>query len=123
MENNHVHFCNCPDIVGICKHMLLVSRVKVIPFSFRKKLNIATKQSVKGKEKEDDNSARISALLEDAERFSNMLDKEIKRCSAGQNNSLIAGDGVEEGIQAIKNALSLFEKIGKTSQTRPSRQS
>lgn len=123
IENNYVHSCSCPDSVGICKHMFLVSRVMVIPFSFRKKINIAQKNSNKGKEKETDNSARLSALLEDAQRFTNMLNKEVNRFSAEENRSLIALDEVEDGIQSLKNTLSILEKIGKTSQTRPSRQS
>ncbi|KAI9259844.1 hypothetical protein EDC94DRAFT_585685 [Helicostylum pulchrum] len=31
--NNHVRFCSCPDSIGICKHMFLVSRIMKTPFS------------------------------------------------------------------------------------------
>lgn len=35
-EENYVNSCSCPDNIGICKHMFLVSKVMVIPFSLRK---------------------------------------------------------------------------------------
>jgi hypothetical protein len=35
-EGNYLSFCSCPDHLGLCKHIFLVSRVKIIPYNCRK---------------------------------------------------------------------------------------
>jgi uncharacterized Zn finger protein len=35
-EGNYLSSCSCPDHLGLCKHIFLVSRVKTIPYNCRK---------------------------------------------------------------------------------------
>ncbi|GAA5800204.1 hypothetical protein HPULCUR_005629 [Helicostylum pulchrum] len=65
--NNHVRFCSCPDSIGICKHMFLVSRIMKIPFSVRKIVTIAREPVVNNRT--DDKSSYISAYAENGEEY------------------------------------------------------
>ncbi|KAI9246630.1 hypothetical protein EDC94DRAFT_529411, partial [Helicostylum pulchrum] len=73
VENNHVRSCSCPDSIGICKHMFLVSRIMAIPFSVRKIVSIAQAPIVNNGI--DDKSSYISAYAENVEEYCVLLKK------------------------------------------------
>ncbi|KAI9254181.1 hypothetical protein EDC94DRAFT_696932 [Helicostylum pulchrum] len=67
VENNHIRSCSCPDSIGNCKHMFLVSRIMTIPFSVRKIVSISREPIVNNRT--DDKSSYISAYAENAEEY------------------------------------------------------
>jgi hypothetical protein len=71
MKEAYVDKCDCPVKDGLCKHIFLVSRMKILPYS--KRTIFSTQQSTNNNPTDSIVDEVDAALLLDAkERFSNM---------------------------------------------------
>jgi hypothetical protein len=57
VSDGYVNFCSCPDNRGICKHIFLVSRVKVLPLNAQR---LVTNSSSEPMNITDDEKKRIA---------------------------------------------------------------
>jgi uncharacterized Zn finger protein len=136
VENNVVAKCSCPDMAGICKHMFLVSRIKMIHYSNRfissntltTELTTSivpatvppTANTAEPTNMEEQERFMESLLHDTNERFANTRRRMDQHLQSFQANATGVHDA-ELIIQKMKELTSLVQRINNPNQ-RPEKQ-
>ncbi|CAO3588297.1 unnamed protein product [Absidia cylindrospora] len=110
-DSGYVFSCSCPVVNGICKHMFLLSRVKILPYSVpasTSSLRSSTSSSTSSSSYQNDNGSNIQLkeLCDQVTVLQRNLNRTIQSVITNSSDNKVKLDKLRDCLKMCENSIA-----------------